>query len=161
MCPEPPAVLTYDCSARDLSDHIMKFADDTECGWTNNDECVYRQEVEEPVQSKNNPSIIKKARRRLCFLRRLNRASLSPADLTSFWCGGERTDILHHCLLWGTVLRQQPPFLGGHLCRQVQKQRVMHHEGSHPPSIQTIHPLLPSDNSQNNNTASAASRQRL
>ncbi|KAF7653670.1 hypothetical protein LDENG_00080190 [Lucifuga dentata] len=44
MCPEPLLymLLTYDCSARYPSNHIVKFADDTVTP-------VYRQEVEELV----------------------------------------------------------------------------------------------------------------
>ena len=81
---------------------------------------------------------IKKAHQRLYFLRRLRWAGLSPAVLTSFYrCVVESTSSI---TVWygncsavdrkGLVVKsaqkknhqQQPPFLGGHLCQQVQNR---------------------------------------
>lgn len=46
-------LLTYDCSARYLSNHIVQFADDTAVvGLISNNESVYRWEVEELVDCK-------------------------------------------------------------------------------------------------------------
>ncbi|XP_037537944.1 CREB-regulated transcription coactivator 1-like [Nematolebias whitei] len=85
-------LLTYDCSARHSSCHVVKFVDDTAVVGriTNNDESKHREDVEHLVQCDltwraNTSCLVKKAHQHLYFFRKLRRAGFGSSVLRSFY----------------------------------------------------------------------------